>query len=323
MMNLEANTAERLPYAVANICFGTSALGDMPDTYGYSVDADRARQTLHAVFQADPCFIDTSRNYGMGRSEARIGEVIAELGGLPAHAVMSTKLDRDMETNRFDGDRARRSIEESLTALGLQRVHILHLHDPEYARDLAEVTGKGGALEAIFRMKEEGLVDAVGLAMGRLGLMQQLLSDWEFDALISHNRYTLLNREADAIFTAAHDRGIAVFNAAPFASGMLAKGSASTARIAYQDATPEERASVRAYEEVCARFGLPLGAAALQFSIRDRRITSTIVGVSRPERVQETLNWAAHAIPEDAWAELLALPFSMDDPEATRDYRPT
>ncbi len=322
-MQLVARTAERLPFGVADICFGTSALGDMPDTYGYSVDADRARQTLHAVFRADPCFVDTSRNYGMGRSETRIGEVIGELGGLPAHAVLATKLDRDMGTNRFDGDRARRSLEESLTALGLDRLHILHLHDPEYARDPTEVTGKGGALETLFRMKEEGLVDAVGLAMGRLDLMQQLLSGWEFDALISHNRFTLLNREADAIFTAAHDRGIAVFNAAPFAGGMLAKGSASNARITYQDATPEGRASVRAFEEVCARFGVPLGAAALQFSMRDKRITSTIVGVSRPERVQETLDWATHAIPGEAWAELLALPFSTDDPEATRDYRPT
>lgn len=322
-MTIKENTAERLPSPVASVCFGTSPLGDMPDTYGYSVDEERARATVRTIFDLRPSFLDTSRNYGMGRSEQRIGEVVRELGGLPDHVVVSTKLDRDMETLRFDGDRARRSLEESLQTMGLDKVHILHLHDPEYCRDLSEVTGKGGALETLFAMKEEGLADAVGLAMGKLSLMTELLPDWEFDALISHNRYTLLNREADRMYDAAHARGIAILNAAPFAGGMLAKGSASGAKVTYQDATPEQIASVRAIEAICSRHDVPLGAAALQFSMRDPRITSTIVGVSRPERVAQTSEWAAHPIPAEAWQALMALPYSTDDPEATRVYRPT
>ena len=75
-------------------------------------------------------------------------------------------------------------------------------------------------------------------------------------------------------------------------------------------------------EAICNRFGVPPGAAALQFSLRDQRIASTICGVSRPERIEETLAWAKWQIPEEAWKELLALPFSTDDPEATRDYKP-
>jgi D-threo-aldose 1-dehydrogenase len=142
---------------VPPIAFGTAALGDIPENYGYGVDEARAIATIRAVLERPGAFLDTSRNYGLGRSEARIGEAAREMGGWPAEAVISTKLDRDMDTGRFDADQARRSLEESLEALGVERVHVLHLHDPEYAADLSEVTREGGALDALMRMKEEGL----------------------------------------------------------------------------------------------------------------------------------------------------------------------
>ncbi|ANN57170.1 oxidoreductase [Mesorhizobium loti NZP2037] len=312
--------APRIPFTVSNICFGTSPLGSMPDTYGYSVDNDRARTTIKAILELDHCFIDTSRNYGLGRSEERLGLVFRELGGLPRHCVLATKIDRDFETNRLDATRVRRSVEDSLEALGLDRLQVLHLHDPEHCADLSDITKEGGALDELFRLKAEGLVDSVGLAMGDLPLMTELIRDWDFDALVSHNRFTLLNRQADLMFDDAHERGIAIFNAAPYAGGMLAKGSAKSTRITYQDATDDQIAPVRAIEEICRRYEVPLGAAALQFSMRDPRITSTIVGVSMPARVTQTMAWAEWSIPEAAWQELLSLPFGTQDPEANRTY---
>ena len=83
---------------IPDICFGTSALGNMPDTYDYEVEEGRAVETIVAVLQSESPFIDCSRNYGMGRSEERIGMAIKELGGLPDTAVISTKLDRNMDT---------------------------------------------------------------------------------------------------------------------------------------------------------------------------------------------------------------------------------
>jgi D-threo-aldose 1-dehydrogenase len=293
----------------------------MPETYGYGVGEERARATVRAILDGPANMLDTANNYGLGRSEERIGAVLRERGGLPQGFVISTKLDRDTETGRFDGARARRSLEESLGRLGLDRVQVLHLHDPEHARDLGEITGKGGALEALFRMKEEGLAQAAGLAMGRLDVMVPLLRDWPFDVLISHNRYTLLNRSADAMFEDAHRRGIAILNAAPYASGVLAKGSAVMPRIAYQEASEAQLEPVRRIEAACARHGVPVGAAALQFSLRDPRITATIVGVTKPERVAETLDWAGTDIPEELWQELEAIPTSTEDPEASRDYK--
>src|ERR1700760_815386 len=99
----------RTDLMVTSICFGTSGLGDMPDTYGYGVDEARARATLHAIFDGPANFIDTSHIYGRGQSEERLGAPIRERGGLPAVFVISTKLDRDFETSKFDAARARRS----------------------------------------------------------------------------------------------------------------------------------------------------------------------------------------------------------------------
>ena len=306
---------------VTEIGFGSSGLGSMPDTYGYAVDEDRARATVRAMFDSPLNLLDTSNIYGTGRSEERIGAVIRERGGLPERFVISTKLDRDAETGRFDASRARRSIEESLERLGVDHVQILHLHDPEHAPNLQEITAKGGALDELLRMKEEGLTQAVGLAMGRLDMMVPLLRDWPFDVLMSHNRYTLLNRSADAMFDEAQARGIAILNAAPYASGVLAKGSAAMPLIAYQPATEEQLAPVRRIEAACARHGVPVGAVALQFSARDQRIASTVAGVTRPDSVAETIEWATTQIPADLWRELEEVPFSDEDPEANRDYK--
>ena len=312
----------RTNLSVSNICFGTTSLADMPDTYGYGVDEERARATVRAIFDGPANFLDTSRIYGFGRSEQRIGDVIRERGGLPEGFVISTKLDRDPETNRFDAAQARRSLEQSLSALGLDRIHLLHVHDPEHAASLREVTGPGGAISELFKIKEEGLAEAVGLAAGNVEMMMPILREWDFDALITHNRFTLANRNAEPMIDLAREKGIAVLNAAPYAGGVLAKGSDSFSRYVYQEASDTMLDPIRRIEAVCASYGVPPGAAALQFSMRDPRIASTICGVSKPERVRQTLEWAEWPIAEEVWTELERLPFAVDDPEATRDYKP-
>ncbi len=307
---------------IPTICFGTTALGDMPDTYGYAVDEARAHATLNAIFDSPIGFLDTSRNYGAGRSEERIGTAIKARGGLPKGFVISSKLDRDMNTNLFDAERAQRSLEESLQALNVSSIPLLHLHDPEYASDLKDVTKKGGALEVLFRMKAQGLAQAVGLAAGRTDIMMPLMRDWDFDAIISHNRYTLLNRNGTEMFELAKSRNMAVINAAPYASGILAKGAVQQPLFAYMPADDSILSRVKAIEALCSQHGVPVGAASLQFSMRSPLVASTICGVSTPDRVQQTIDWANRSIPDALWKDLLALPFDLDDPEANRVYRP-
>ena len=308
--------------SVTPIGFGTAALGGMPDTYGHDVDEDTARATVRAIFDSPVNLIDTSRNYGLGRAEARVGAVIRERGGLPDGFVLSTKLDRDMDSGRFDGDQARRSAEESLAALGIDRFQILHLHDPEHARDLTEITRKGGALDTLFRMKEEGLVQAAGIAMGRIDILLPILRDWPFDLVLSHNRFTLVNRSAAPVIELAAERGIVFFNAAPFAGGVLAKGSATVRRITYQDADDAALAPIRAVEALCQRDGVAPGALALQFSMQQPGITSTVVGVSRPDRVAQTLDWAGQDIASSTFDDGTLASYSSEDPELKRVYLP-
>jgi D-threo-aldose 1-dehydrogenase len=307
---------------VTELGFGTAGLGSMPATYGYEVTEETALETIKTIFDSPVNLIDTSRNYGFGRSEERLGKAIRENGGLPKGFVLSTKLDRDMETGQFDSTRVRQSVEESLTALGLDRFQILHLHDPEYANDFGNITKKGGALDELFKLRKEGLVQATGIAMGRVDILLPLLKDWPFDIVLNHNRYSLLNRSADRMYEFANKAGITIFNAAPYAGGVLAKGSGKFKRITYQKADEATLAPVHKIEQLCEVHQASPGAVALQFSMRDARIASTIVGVSKPERVRQTLNWATEPISAKFQATLDTLEFKIDDPETDRAYLP-
>lgn len=285
------------------ICVGSAALGDMPETFAYSVSNEDAYATVRAAFDSSINFIDTANIYGWGESERRIGIVIRERGGLPPGYVLATKADRDKDTNRFDGDQAKRSIEASLSRLGLDHLQIVYLHDPEYA-PWDEIVGQGGALDVLRRYREQGVIEHLGLAGGPIDVMLRYLDLGGFECVISHNRYTLLNREAEPLIAACHARGIAMVNAAPYGSGMLSKGPSVYPRYMYRDAAPELVRRAFALEAICQRHGVPLAAAALQFSLRDKRITSTIVGMTKPERLAQTLTLAAQPLPEDIWAEL-------------------
>ena len=307
---------------VTPICIGTSALGNMPDTYTYAVDEERAWSTVRAIFDGPLNFLDVSRNYGLGQSEARIGDVIRERGGKPADLVISTKLDRDMDSGRFDAAQARRSLEESLSALGVDRVEILHLHDPEYAADIGDVTRTGGALDELFKMRSEGLCDYVGLAAGDVTVMTPLVKAWDFDFMISHNRFSIINGNAEPLFDLAIERGVVVLNAAPYMGGVLAKGSDAYPRMTYMPASAKQLDPVRELERICRQFQVPLGAAALQYSQRDPRVSATICGCSRPERIEQTVAWAEMSIPDRFWTAVAEVPRDFGNPEANRVYRP-
>jgi len=306
---------------VSEICFGTSALGNMPDTYGYEVNPSIAEETILAILNGPSNFIDTSRNYGMGRSEKLIGNVFKSLGGKPNNIILATKIDRDTATNILDRDATLKSFEQSIKALETEKIDILHLHDPEHCKDLNDITCKGGALDTLFQLKEEGSVTLVGLAMGKVEMMYDLIQEWPFDVMINHNRFTLLNRQADKLFNLAKKKGIKIFNAAPFCGGILAKGTKETNRLVYQEVSEKKLKPIFDLEKICLKYNIPLGAAALQFSMKDPRISSTIVGITKKSRIDQIVEWSNFEIYEDAWKEILSLPFSINDPEATRNYK--
>jgi D-threo-aldose 1-dehydrogenase len=302
---------------VTPLCVGTAPLANMPDAFGFSVPDDRAVATLRAAFASPITFVDTSANYGDGNAERHIGRVLREIGGLPAGRVLATKADRDMTTGDFSGEQMKRSIAESLERLGLDRLQFAYIHDPEHTT-FETIMARGGALDVLQGLQREGVIGDLGISGGPIDMLIRYVETGAFAAVETHNRYTLLNRSARPLLDVAASKGVAVVNAAPYGSGMLAKGPDVSARYAYQDAPARLIDRARRLDDVCRRHGVPLAAAALQFSMRDPRVTSTVVGMTRPERVEQTLALAAQMIPDEIWPELDRIGFDMDDPEAGR-----
>lgn len=291
---------------VTPLCIGCALLGSMPETFAYSVAEEQALATIRAIFAGPVNFIDTAASYGDGESERRLGIVLRELGGLPPGFVLASKADRNLQTGEFSGEQMRRSVERSLRLLGLDRLQLLYLHDPEHIT-FEEAMATGGPVETLLRCKEEGLFAHLGVAGGPIDLMTRFVETDLFEVAISHNRYTLLDTEADAFWDTCIQHGVAAINAAPYGSGILAKGPTAYPRYMYGEAPHAMLEQARQMEAACQRYGVPVGAAALQFSLRDVCITSTIVGISRPERLAQTVELAEHSIPVELWAELAAI----------------
>ncbi len=303
---LRTRALGRTGLQVTPVCIGGSPMASMPEIYGYEAPEERAIQTVLAAFESRCNFLDTAPSYGDGTGEQRIGEAIRRRGGLPAGFVVATKVDAHAVTRDYSATQVRRSCEESLERLGLDRVPLLYLHDPEVA-SFEDIAAPGGAIDELVRLRDEGFAEHLGLAGGPVELMSRYLDLDVFEVLISHNRWTLLDRSADRLFDQAARKGVAIVNGAPFGGGILATGASARTTYAYDPASPELLSAVTQIEGICAAVGVPLAAAALQFSMRDPRISSTIVGVSRPERIAETERLAAWPIPEELWAQLAPL----------------
>lgn len=293
---------------VSAVCAGGGPLGSMPGLFGYDVAAEQAVETVLAVLDSEIRFLDTSNGYSDGESERRIGTALAAYrerhGRLPADVVVATKVDpRDGD---YSADRVRRSVDESRERLGLDTLPLVHLHDPENF-PFEEMSAPGGAVEALVALREAGDVGAIGLAGGPVPEMRRYLDLGVFDVLLVHNRWTLVDRSAGSLLAAAAERGMGVLNAAVYGGGILAQQEPSdrpsARKYGYRPARPETMAAVEALRALCDRYGTTLGAAALQFSLRDPHVASTIVGVSRPERVAETLDACRTPLPDDFWAE--------------------
>jgi D-threo-aldose 1-dehydrogenase len=303
---------------VPPISIGCAPLGDMKDTFMYSVTEEDAIATVKAALASPIAYIDTAALYGDGESERRVGLALRELGGLPEGAILQTKQGRDPTTDDYSGETVKRRLERSLSMLGVDRIHVVYLHDAEWT-NFSDAMAPGGPVEVLKSYKDQGVIGYLGVASGPNDVELQYIETGLFDAVITHNRYTLLNTSAEPVIEAASKRGMAVLNAAPYGSGILAKGPEAYPRYCYQQASDDMIARTHELAAICYRHDVPLAAAALQFSMRDPRITNTIVGMSRPERIEQTIAFATHDIPAALWAEIDALPPPpADDPETNR-----
>lgn len=286
-----------LDVALRPITVGTSGLGKRP-----GADLALAKAILTSPFHQ----ADTSNNYADGESERLLGAAIRELGGLPENRVVFSKGDQDPVTGAFSGDRMRRSFEESTERLGLETLPLYQLHDP-YTISVSEAMAPGGAVDVLIRLKEQGRIGAIGIAAGRRELVEEYVKTDAFDVVLTHNRYTVVDRSAERIIELATERGMTVFNAAPFGAGILAGDNFRGRTYGYSEPSPEFLAHVDGFRALCAEWGVEPAAAALHFSLREPRIHTTVVGVNSIERLAELQKHQNAVIDVEFWAAIDAL----------------
>ena len=287
-----------------------------------AIDDTTAEATVAAAWDAGVRYFDTAPHYGLGLSERRLG---AALRGRPRDSfVVSTKVGRLLEpspatagspdpagfvvpaTHRrvwdFSAEGVLRSLTESLDRLGLDRVDLVLIHDPEdHAKEALE-----SAYPALHALRDEGVVRAVGVGSIRAEILDRFAAETDVDAVLVAGRYTLLEQPAlDAVIPACRSTGVRIVAAAVFNSGLLSTPRPG-GRYEYGEAPPALLARARRIADVCDRHGVALPEAALQFPLREPAVRSVVVGGATPAHVRENARRMRAEIPEALWDDLAA-----------------
>lgn len=294
---------------VSAICMGGAHLGSLPRQFGYAVTEEEAVKLVKRVMDGPIRFLDTSNGYAAGRSEQRIGRAIREYGGLPPDFVVSTKVDG--KDGDYSGERVRASVQESMARLDIGTLPIVFLHDPEF-HPFEMMTEPGGAVDALVGLRDSGEIGHIGVAGGDTREISRYVDLGVFEALLVHNRWTLVDRSAGPLFDRAAGDGLAVLNAAVYGGGLLTNSAGGNGTYAYRPARDAVRKAAAAMARVCAEWGTDIATAALRFSLRDPRITATITGFTKESTLVRTLDALDVDLAEFFWQEIEAL---TPDPE--------
>ncbi|WP_031469708.1 aldo/keto reductase [Sciscionella sediminilitoris] len=298
--------------SVTQLGFGTAPIAGL---YA-EVEPELAAATLEAAWKAGIRHFDTAPHYGLGLAERRLG---AFLGEQQTGAVVSTKVGRLLRPGRArQGDaefwgtpdlvRVRdyrtegvyASVAESLERTGLERFDILLIHDPDEHWEQAI----DEAYPALERLRAEGAVRAIGVGMMQAEMPARFVRETDIDCVMLAGRYSLLDRTgADELLPLCAQRQVGVLVAGVFNGGILAD-PAEGARFDYRPADPATLERARELAAVCARHGVPLAAAAIQFPLRHPAVTSVVVGVRTPEELRLDVELLNVDIPQVVWAEL-------------------
>lgn len=306
---------------VTELGLGAAQLGNL---YRETTDL-QARGAIDAAWSSGVRYFDTAPHYGLGLSERRVG---AALMTRPRDEyVISTKVGRLLVPSPSTADRLddegfavpadtrrrwdltaggiRRSIEESLERLGLDRIDIAYLHDPDDFADEAVST----ALPALVALRDEGLLGAVGAGMNQSAMLARFVRESDIDVVMLAGRYTLLEQGAlDDLLPVALERGVSVVAAGVYNSGLLSKESPpDSATYDYGPAPRELIEKARRLAEVCGRFGTTLPVAAIAFALRHPAVVSVVLGARDPEQAITNAERAATHVPDELWVELEAL----------------
>ena len=313
---------ERARLGIGSLGFGAANLGNLYR----EVSDEQAWAVLDAAWAAGIRYYDTAPHYGLGLSERRLGAFLATKPR--GEFVLSTKVGRLLRPNPdhdgeldlandfavpaalkrvwdFSAEGIRASLDESLERLGLDRVDVLYLHDPD-KHDLDAADRE--AYPAMMALRDEGRVGAVGVGSMSVDALTRAARTPGLDLLMVAGRLTLAEQPAAAeVVPAALDNGIRLVAAGVYNSGLLATNAPSAdGRYEYGGVPPALLAHVQQIAAICAKRGVELPVAALQYTLRIEPVVSVVFGSGKPEQVTQTARRAAEAVPEELWTDLAA-----------------
>lgn len=304
--------------SVTELGFGAAQLGNL---FRETTD-DQARAAVDAAWDAGIRYFDTAPHYGLGLSERRLG---AALSDRPRDDyVLSTKVGRLLVPSGYpegtiddegfavpatsrrqydlSRDGIRRSVDESLERLGLDRIDIAYLHDPDDYGPAAHAE----AIPALIELRDEGVVSAVGAGMNQSAMPAEFVRRHDVDVIMLAGRYTLLEQGSlDDLMPLAVERGVSIVAAAVYNSGLLSRPRpAADAHYDYGPAPAEMIARANAIADTCEEFGITLPEAAIAYPLRHPAVVSVVVGMRTADQVVSTAERYAARIPRDFWRVL-------------------
>jgi D-threo-aldose 1-dehydrogenase len=285
------------------------------------VGDEQAIATVDRAWDRGLRLFDTAPLYGYGLSERRAG---VSLSKRPREEfVLATKVGRLLEPGgadtqdiwpeavqtgvapRFDFsyEAVRTSLESSLDRLGLDRVDVLHIHDPDDHYDEA----LAGTYRALADLRAAGVIGAISAGMNQAPMLARFVREAGppgFDCFMLAGRYTLLDQSGlDDLLPLCAEHSIGVMAAGVYNSGLLGN---PTPKSHYDYAAPPQPLldKALAIRAVCERHGVPLRAAAIQFALGHPAVTTVVIGAKSPEQLDDNVDMFEHPIPEALWADL-------------------
>jgi D-threo-aldose 1-dehydrogenase len=314
---------------ITELGLGAAQFGNL-----YRETSDAASwEAVDAAWEAGVRYFDTAPHYGLGLSERRLGAALRD----PPRAeyLLSTKVGRIIEPNPdgagrlddegfavpatlrrrwdFSRDGILRSIEESLGRLGLDRIDIVYLHDPDEHWEAASTTG----VAALVELRDQGVIRAIGAGMNQSAMLAEFVRRCDVDLMMCAGRYTLLEQgAADDLLPAAVERGVGIVAAGVYNSGLLSRATVpDDASYDYGTATAGVLSRARAIAAVCERHGVELPEAAVQFPLRHPAVVSVVLGTRTAEQLRSGVERLETPIPDALWSDLVAEGL-LDDPAA-------
>jgi D-threo-aldose 1-dehydrogenase len=302
---------------VTELGFGAAQLGNL---FVETTD-EEAAAAVDAAWDAGIRYFDTAPHYGLGLSERRLGAALAsrnrddylvstKVGRLlvPSPATASIQDDGGFvvpaATRRewnFTRDGILRSFEQSLTRLGLDRVDIAYLHDPDDHWQVASTEG----IATLIELRDQGLVRSIGAGMNQAAMTADFIRQCDVDIMMLAGRLTLLDHAVDDLLPLAAERGVGIVAAGVYNSGLLGKARPDTdARFEYEQASPDLIARTNAIADVCESYGVSLPEVALAYPLRSPAVVSVVLGMRTAAQVDSNIDRYETPIPEELWGAL-------------------